>query len=120
MSGRPYKKLDWDEIDKLLQAGCLSTEIAGRFGVCRDTLYKRCIEDNKIDYSTYSQQKKSNGEALLRAKQYSEAMKGDKSMLIWLGKNRLGQSDKKDVNVNANLSDFESWTKMQENESETT
>ncbi len=33
----------------------------------------------------------------LRSKQYDLAMKGNVTMLIWLGKNELGQSDKKDL-----------------------
>ena len=33
----------------------------------------------------------------LRSKQYEIAMKGNVTMLIWLGKNELGQADKKDT-----------------------
>jgi hypothetical protein len=34
---------------------------------------------------------------MLKKKQFDQAMEGDRGMLIWLGKNRLDQSDKKEV-----------------------
>ena len=37
------------------------------------------------------------GNTGLKTAQYKLAMQGDKSMLIWLGKQRLGQVDKKEV-----------------------
>ncbi|NCX93640.1 MAG: hypothetical protein EBX40_03075, partial [Gammaproteobacteria bacterium] len=40
---------------------------------------------------------KSKGDNLLRVAQFKKAMSGDTSALIWLGKNRLGQSDKQEI-----------------------
>lgn len=34
---------------------------------------------------------------MLRAAQYKAAMEGNTTMLIWLGKQRLGQSDKNEL-----------------------
>ena len=115
-AGRPEAKIDWNQVDQLLEAGCLTTEIAAYLGICRDTLYKRCQHDKKIEFSAYSQEKKARGESLLRAKQFQVAMEGDKTMLVWLGKNRIGQADKKDMNVNNNLSDFKHWVGTQQDE----
>lgn len=94
MAGRPKADIDWNKVDRLLEAGCLTTEIAAHFGVCADTMYKRCQMDHKIDFSLYSQQKKAKGESLLRSKQFESAMKGNIPMQIWLGKQRLEQRDK--------------------------
>lgn len=97
---RPPADINWSEVDKLLEAGCTGTEIAGYIGIHPETLYRRCEEDNKIGFTGYSAEKHAKGETLLRAKQFSEAMKGDRGMLIWLGKNRLKQSDKQDIQHN--------------------
>ena len=47
-----------------------------------------------MNFSSYLAEKRAHGNSLLRAKQYEIAMSGDKTMLVWLGKNRLEQSDK--------------------------
>jgi hypothetical protein len=40
----------------------------------------------------------------LRRKQLEKAMGGDSTMLIWLGKNMLGQSDKSEVKTHQTFS----------------
>ena len=97
-AGRPRVEIDWKEVAKLLQAGCSSREIAGFFGIDRDTLYIRYEQEFGIRYAEFSAQSKRKGDALLRAKQFSLAMDGNQAMLIWLGKNRLNQTDKKEIN----------------------
>lgn len=92
--GRPKVVIDWKAVDMYLKAGCSGTGIADMLGVDRKSLYNACERDNKIPFSTYSQQKKETGDDMLRAKQFDKAMKGDVGMLIWLGKQRLGQKDK--------------------------
>lgn len=42
-------------------------------------------------------QKKGKGEGLFKVKKITEAMKGNSSMLIWLGKQRLGQKERREV-----------------------
>jgi len=113
-AGRPEANINWDEVDKLLEAGCLVTEVAANFGICRDTFYKRCKTDNNIDFSTYVEQKKSKGESLLRKVQFDKALDGDNLMLIWLGKQRLEQTDKQQIKQEIRtLSDIEGWTTQQ-------
>ena len=98
-AGRPKAEIDWIKVGKLLQAQCKVTGIAGLLGISPDTLYKRCQEDNKIEFTVFCEQKKSEGVELLRAKQFEVAMKGNVPMNIWLGKQYLGQKDKNEVDV---------------------
>jgi hypothetical protein len=69
-------------------------------------LYRRCKTDLKIELTTLKQQKKAKGDELLREIQMKTAKSGNVTMQIWLGKQRLGQSDKTenthvgDINVN--------------------
>lgn len=100
--GRPKADIDWNQVDKLLQAHCSGAEIAAYFGLNKATLYDRCKTDNNMPFSDYSQQKKAKGNSLLKAKQYSIAMRGDKTMLVWLGKQYLGQKEKHEVDTNIN------------------
>ena len=95
---RPQAEIKWDEVDDLLMAGCSGVEISGYFGIIPNTLYDRCEKDKGILFSKYSQDKRAKGQSFLRAHQYAKALgktdKGDNSLLIWLGKQRLDQRDK--------------------------
>lgn len=96
-TGRTQATIDWDTVGKLLEAGCSGESIAAQLGIHRTTLYNRCKADLGLTFSTFSQQKKMLGDNLLRAKQYQTAMSGNVTMQIWLGKQRLGQTDKTEV-----------------------
>jgi hypothetical protein len=92
--GRPKADIDWDRVGELFEADCTVEGTAAVIGVHRDVLYRRCKTDLKIELTTFKQQKKAKGDEMLRVVQMKTAMAGDKTMLIWLGKQRLGQVDK--------------------------
>ena len=98
--GQPKTDIDWKKVDELLIAGCSGAEIAGYFGFSTYTLYDRCMSDNGILFSQYSQDKQAKGDSILRAHQYAKALgltdKGDNTLLIWLGKTRLKQKEHTD------------------------
>ena len=100
---RPKKNIDWREVDKYLVAGATGTEVAAVLGIHAHTLYKRCEEDHKISFSDYLQQKREKGDSMIKLKQFEQAMEGDRGMLVWLGKNRLNQSDKKEIKHDGKL-----------------
>lgn len=87
-------KIDWSKVDKMLEAGCTGTECAASLGIHEDTLYNACEREHKTGFSAYRAQKRAAGDVLLRVAQFKKALGGETSMQIWLGKNRLGQSDK--------------------------
>lgn len=94
---RPKANIDWSEASRLLQAGCDGVQISSYFGIDPETLYNRCKEDLGMGFTEYLRQNRSKGDALLIAKQYEAALKDkDRGMLIWLGKQRLGQRDRFD------------------------
>ncbi len=95
--GRPPAGIDWERVDYLLEAGCSGREIASHLGYHHETLYKNCVKDHKVSFSEYSQKKRESGNVLLKVKQFEIALTGDKSLLIWLGKQRLKQSEKQEV-----------------------
>lgn len=94
---RPKLQIDWQQVGEMLKCGSSATSIAIGLGISTDTLYVRSKSDLNLDFSAFSQQKKAQGNDLLRQKQFELAMSGNVPMLIWLGKNRLGQADKQEV-----------------------
>ena len=96
-TGRTPAVIDWDTVGKLLEADCKTVDIARQLGISEDTLTRRCKRDLDVPFAVFSQQKKMLGDNLLRAKQYKAAMEGNTTMLVWLGKQRLGQSDKNEL-----------------------
>jgi len=94
-----YKKIDLKRAAKMAEAGANGVQIAAFFGVHPDTLYARVKKESNMDFSAWIQQKQASGDNQLLTKQFDVAMKGDKTMLIWLGKQRLKQADKQEINI---------------------
>lgn len=102
--GRKPVSIDWIRVERFIQAGCNGEEVASAIGIHADTLYRRMKEEGIIgegtDYphfTAYYQSKRSHGDSLLKVKQFEMAMSGNIPMLIWLGKQRLGQSEKMEM-----------------------
>jgi len=93
---RPEIEIDWNRVDQMLIEGCIGTEIAAKFCMHPDTLYRRVEEKFKMGFTAYSTEKRSIGDYLLRQKQFHKAIEGDNTLLIWLGKNRLKQKENPD------------------------
>jgi len=113
-AGRPKKIINWDEVDYLLEADCEGTEIAAHLGMHRNVLYERCKTEKKCNFSEYLQEKKSKGNSLIKVKQFEAAVKDkDKTMLVWLGKQRLGQKDKQELDAtNKNTIEYKNVSKQ--------
>jgi len=96
-NGRPRAPIDWQKVDQALMAGCNGVQVAAKLGIHPETLYKSVQRDFKMGFSEYEAAKKAKGDALLCELQFDKAVKGDTTMQIWLGKQRLGQSDKRET-----------------------
>lgn len=91
--GRPKIIIDYKKLGMLLEAGANGTSIADMMGVNEKSLYRRVKIDTKMTFEEYKRQKREKGLDSLRVKQYEVAIKGNVSMLIWLGKQYLGQKE---------------------------
>lgn len=97
--GRPRLILTEDAlklVESLSRIMCTEEEIASILNCSRDLFY---TEDNKELYRQAIQKGQSEGKQSLRRYQYELAKKGNSSMLIWLGKQWLGQTDKIEQSV---------------------
>lgn len=92
-SGKKFLKMDWEFIDECLEAGCNGEQTAASLGIHPQTLYDRIKAEKKMLFSEYLALKKRKGDSDIFRKQHELAKDKDRGMLIWLGKNRLGQRD---------------------------
>ena len=98
---RSKSEIDFSVVDDMLEAGCTGEEVAARLGIHADTLYNRIKEETNLGFSAYRQQKVAMGDQILREKMYGQAKGGNTTMLIFLGKTRLGMSEKVEVDIPA-------------------
>ena len=74
-----------EKVQELAEFGCTNTEIAQFYG-CDESLIRK-------SYSEFLTKGRAEGKTNLRKWQYNVAKKGNVTMLIWLGKQVLGQSE---------------------------
>lgn len=101
--GRPKIELDWTQFDSLCGIQCSLVEIAAYFNCSEDTIERRVKEEHGVTFAEYFATKRGKGKIALRRKQYEVALSGNVPMMIWLGKQYLGQQDKQEVNQTQEL-----------------
>ena len=89
--GRPRKEIDWEAVERLAMIQCTQQEIASFIGVDINTLRQHS------EFLTIYNKGQDAGKMSLRRKQWAALEKGNNTMLIWLGKQYLGQRDRHDV-----------------------
>jgi len=98
--GRPKYEIDYKTLDSLCGILCTGEEIASILNIDYDTLNAALKRDKHGGFSEYYKKKSSNGKASLRRRQFKAALDGNPTMLVWLGKQYLDQSDKTESNIN--------------------
>ena len=85
-----------EQVRELASIGCTQSELGRVFGLSQSQISRRLSRE---PYRSAWEGGRAEGDMSLRRKQHELAMSGDRVMLIWLGKNRLGQADKVDSTV---------------------
>ena len=83
--GETQKIIDPEIVYKLASIGCNDREICDWLGVTESTL--------RFNFRGYMTKARSQLNQTLRRKQLQVALEGNPTLLIWLGKNILGQSE---------------------------
>jgi hypothetical protein len=111
--GRPVTEVDFDKLEKLCELHCTEEECAYILGMTPTVLGIKIKEKFNLNFHEYFKEKSANGKMSIRRTQFSLAMgikkkkkhKDDQdeylippnvTMLIFLGKNILKQTDKLD------------------------
>jgi hypothetical protein len=90
--GRPRIEFDMDTVQGLAAIQCTLAEIAAVCQVSEDTITRRLEEDPV--FAEVIKKGRESGRESLRRVQWKLALRGHPTMLIWLGKQHLGQRDK--------------------------
>lgn len=96
---RPKKKIDQEQFEKLCQLQCTIEEFCCYFQCDDNTINAWCKRTYKKSFSEVFKIKRGSGKISLRRKQFEVAMSGNPTMLIWLGRNYLNQTDKIDISI---------------------
>ena len=102
--GRPKKIIDYEAVAKLAHIQCTVAEIANFFDCSTRTL------ERDSQFCRIYKKEMDGGKMSLRRKQWKAADEGNTTMLVWLGKQYLGQRDKTEMDARIytpkHLSDF--------------
>jgi hypothetical protein len=88
-NGRKLLKIDPRLVEKLAAIQCSHAEMAAVLGCSADTLERR--------FAAVIKKGRETGKSSLKRAQFKLALSGNPTMLIWLGKQYLGQADKQEV-----------------------
>ena len=106
--GRPKKIINYDLVESLGAIHCTVEEIANILN-----LNKRTLERDS-EFCRIYKKAIDNGKMCLRRYQWKAVEEGNTTMLVWLGKQYLGQKDKTEMEATVytpqTLSDFYSDT----------
>ena len=86
---RPKLVIDPNIVESFAKLGATNSEIADHFGCDEGTIRKR--------FSEIITKNRANRKIKLRELQWRLAEKGNLGMLIWLGKQELGQTEKTEI-----------------------
>jgi hypothetical protein len=90
--GAPSKIIDAEVAKRAASIGCTHDEIAALLGISRTSLHNAYASDPALRDDI--EQGRNQGRATLRRHQWQQAVAGNPTMLIWLGKQLLGQKDR--------------------------
>jgi hypothetical protein len=104
--GRPKIPFDINKFEEMCKIQCTEVEIAAVMGMSVDTLEKRVKESYEgRTFSDVFKEKREGGKESLRRAQWKTATESNNPIMqIFLGKNILGQADKQEIDLNANVS----------------
>jgi len=97
--------VNWEQVEKLLQIQCTRDEIASVMNMDSKTLVKHIKDEKDLTFEEYKNLHSGLGKANLRKQQMAAAEKGNTGMLIWLGKQYLGQAEKSEIAISDQKSD---------------
>ena len=101
--GRKAANIDEEQVRALARLGCTWDEIADVIQVSRTT-FGKYLREKKSLREAYDRGL-SEGDVSIRRAQYDAAMSGKSAMLIWLGKNRLNQTDRVETKTENEITD---------------
>jgi hypothetical protein len=97
LGGRPPFVFDLDSVERLASRGMTHEDMACLFDVSRSTILRRLRDE--AEFKEAYDRGRATMRMSLRFGQMRSAINGNPSMLMWLGKQELGQRDFKQLEV---------------------
>jgi beta-N-acetylglucosaminidase len=95
--GRPKTEIDKKIFEGLCEIQCTKSEICNVLKCDEKTLTRWCKDTYNLSFSEAYKKESETGKMSLRRMQWESAEKGNTTMLVWLGKQYLGQTDKQEL-----------------------
>lgn len=102
---RPLKEIDKEQFERLCAMQCTEEEICAWFDITDKTLTSWCKRTYKKSFSEIFKVKRKKGLISLRRAQF-ELAKNNPTMAIFLGKNYLEQTDKREEKIEVGADGF--------------
>lgn len=102
-NGRPLTEIDWEQVEEMCFIQCTGEEMAAILKISFDTLERAIQREHKMGFAEYYKIHASGGKKSLRRVQFDKAMDGNVPMLIWLGKQMLGQTEKVETKIDSEV-----------------
>ncbi len=93
---RPPKLINWEVVEKRMECGNSAQTIADSFCIDINTFYRRFKEHYELGFADFIDRARSAGKSNIAYTQYMKALSGNPQMLMFLGRNWLGQ-DKEEI-----------------------
>ena len=97
---KPMTDKEFDQLVNMIRIQCTRDEICDILGMSDTTLNRRIKEQGIPGVNNFEalyKKHQGEGKASLRRAQWKAAQDGNPTMLVWLGKQMLGQRDKQDL-----------------------
>jgi AraC-like DNA-binding protein len=93
--GRPRVGIEMETLVNLVRIQCTISECANVLNTSEDTIQRRLKEETGETFAAFFKRHQDEGKASLRRAQFKAATEDRQpTMLVWLGKQYLGQQDK--------------------------
>ena len=102
---RPRKEINQKQFESLCAIQCTEEEMAAVLDVSVDTLERWCKRTYKRGFAEVFAEKRANGRASLRRNQW-KLSETNPTMAIFLGKQYLGQTDKREDKIEIGADGF--------------
>lgn len=97
---KPMTDKEFEQLVNMIRIQCTRDEICGILGMSETTLNRRIKEqgiEGVDNFEALYKKHQDEGKASLRRSQWKAAQDGNPTMLVWLGKQVLGQKDKQEL-----------------------
>ncbi len=92
-TGRPPKPINWEVVERRIEAGNSAATIANSFNINISNFYDRFLKQFGVSFATFAQKAPETRDNNIEYTQYMKALSGNVQMLTWLGKVWCGQRE---------------------------